>query len=76
MAKMVKIIKTGAFQTVRLPKGFRFEEDEVCIKRVGHAVMLFPRSRAWDMMEDAIKKCDGDFMQDRNQPKQQVRKGL
>ena len=38
----------GNSQAVRLPKDFRFEEDEVVIKRVGHVVMLIPKRYAYD----------------------------
>ena len=37
-----KLFINGRSQAVRLPKEFRFEGDEVGIKRVGSAVLLFP----------------------------------
>lgn len=37
-----KVFTSGNSQAVRLPKDFRFDDDEVGIKRVGHVVMLFP----------------------------------
>jgi antitoxin VapB len=37
-----KLFKTGRSQAVRLPKAYRFEGDEVYIKRVGPAVVLLP----------------------------------
>jgi len=70
MIKMAKIFKNGASQAVRLPKEFRFDEDEVCIKRVGSAIMLFPKSKAWELTAHAIDNFDEDFMRERNQPKQ------
>jgi len=38
--------KNGASQAVRLPKEFRFNAAEVCIKRIGSAVLLFPKNAA------------------------------
>jgi antitoxin VapB len=64
-----KVFKTGRSQAVRLPKEFRFKADEVCIKRVGSAVLLFPKGSAWRLMGEAVGKVDADFMADRNQPK-------
>ena len=64
-----KVFKTGRSQAVRLPKEFRFKADEVCIKRVGSAVLLFPKGSAWRLMGEAIGKVDVDFMADRNQPR-------
>ncbi len=77
MVKMAKLFKNGASQAVRLPKEFRFEhEDAVCIKRIGSMVVLYPKGKEWDIFRSALGKVDDDFMADRNQPKQQVRKGL
>jgi antitoxin VapB len=69
MIATAKIFKNGASQAVRLPKEFRFDSDEVCIKRVGSAVLLFPRSAAWDLMGQAIGNIGEDFMAERNQPR-------
>ncbi len=47
-----RIFTSGNSQAVRLPKDFRFEENEVVIKRVGRIVMLFPKKyRAEDLLE-------------------------
>lgn len=70
MVATAKVFKNGASQAVRLPKEFRFDAEEVCIKRIGSAVILFPREAAWDLMADALGKADDDFMAERNQPKQ------
>lgn len=69
MTTIAKLFKNGASQAVRLPKDFRFEGDEVCIKRMGSAVLLYPKGKAWDLMAEAIGKVDEDFMADRNQPR-------
>lgn len=68
MTTTAKIFKNGASRAVRLPREFQFDCDEVCIKRVGSAVLLFPKDGAWDMMGQAIGKLDEDFMLERNQP--------
>jgi len=47
MIATAKVFMNGASQAVRLPKEFRFDSDEVCIKRVGSAVLLFPKDSAW-----------------------------
>jgi len=45
-----KLFKTGRSQAVRLPKDFRFEGDEVNIRRDDKTgeVILTPRHRSWD----------------------------
>ena len=39
-----KLFQTGRSQAVRLPKAFRFEGQEVIIKRVSNGVLLLPQS--------------------------------
>lgn len=46
--KTAKIFRTGGSQAVRLPKEFRFDNDEVHIQREGRAVILEPKAkRRW-----------------------------
>ncbi len=66
--KMAKVFKTGRSQAVRLPKEFRFDDDEVCISRLGDMVILFPRGKAWDLLESSLALFPSDFMEDREQP--------
>lgn len=43
-----KLFRNGRSQAVRLPKEFRFEGNEVSIRREGEAVVLEPvRPQAW-----------------------------
>ena len=77
MSMIAKLFRNGASQAVRLPKEFRFDTDEVCIKRIGTAVLLYPKDGAWDLMAAAVGQADDDFMPQRNQPtKSEKRKRL
>ncbi len=40
-----KLFRNGRSQAVRLPREFRFEGDEVNIRRVGKRVILEPKKR-------------------------------
>ena len=43
-----KLFRNGRSQAVRFPKEFRFEGDELSIRREGEAVILEPlRPRTW-----------------------------
>ena len=64
MTATAKIFKNGASQAVRLPKEFRFDCDEVCIKRIGSTVVLYEKGKAWDLFENAVGKISDDFMAD------------
>jgi len=71
--QQAKLFKNGQSQAVRLPKDFRFEGDSVAIKRVGKAVVLLPYNEPWDTLLDSLSLFSSDFMDERNQPPQDVR---
>ena len=71
--KTAKLFQNGQSQAVRLPKEFRFEGDEVIIKRSGNAVVLIPANHSWDALARSLDKFSSDFMDNRNQPEQQIR---
>lgn len=66
--KTAKLFKNGESQAVRLPKEFRFEGDEVLIKKAGNAVVLLPKKKSWDALVDSLDQFSSDFMADRGQP--------
>jgi hypothetical protein len=39
------------------------------MKWASSVVLLFPKDRAWELMEQALGKFDDDFMVDRHQPR-------
>ena len=46
--KAAKIFRHGNSQAVRLPKKFRFADDEVLIQRSGSGVLLLPREITYE----------------------------
>ncbi|HEY9716738.1 MAG TPA: type II toxin-antitoxin system VapB family antitoxin [Trichormus sp.] len=66
--KRAKIFKNGQSQAVRLPKEFRFEGDEVYIKRTDEGVLLIPLNRVWDSFLKNLDEFSDDFMTQREQP--------
>ena len=71
--KHAKLFQNGQSQAVRLPKEFRFEGDEVLIKKVGAAVVLLPAQRSWDTLIQSLTQFSPDFLREREQPPQQKR---
>jgi antitoxin VapB len=72
-----KIFWSGRSQAVRLPKEFRFEGDEVRIRRHGNAVILEPLSEDWGWLAGLVRKLDDDFVEAvLEQPEQQQRPAL
>lgn len=68
-----KLFLNGRSQAVRLPKEFRFEGDDVFIKRVGEAVVLLPRKQGWGTIEKALAAFEPGFVMERSQPRNQKR---
>jgi antitoxin VapB len=66
--KTAKLFMNGRSQAVRLPKGFRFEGEEVFVKKVGNAVLLLPRRHSWETLYDSLGAFSEDFMEERGQP--------
>jgi len=65
--QIARIFTNGKSQAVRLPKEFRFEDDEVIIKKVGNAVILLPKRYAYaDLM--ALVDEIGPLELERSQP--------
>lgn len=63
MENMAKIFWSGRSQAVRLPKDFRFDTDEVYIRRHGNAVILEPVAKDWAWLDSITGPLDDDFVQ-------------
>ncbi len=74
--KTARIFFNGQSQAVRLPKEFRFDGEEVFIKKVGDATVLFPTNNPWGSLIKSLKHFSSDFMETRDQPDQQDREDL
>ena len=70
MTDTAKLFTHGRSQAVRLPKAFRFEGTEVCVSKVGNAVILQPMQAEEPMPWNVIDQTgDSPFMPDgRDQP--------
>ena len=72
-----KVFWSGRSQAVRLPKAFRFETEEVHIRRHGQAVILEPIATDWAWLDALVGMLDDDFAQAVNErPEEQERPAL
>ena len=72
--RTAKLFQNGQSQAVRLPKEFRFEnQNEVYIKKMDGMVILIPKSDKsfWDKFFDNLKDFSEDFMPNRTEPMQE-----
>jgi len=63
-----KLFTNGKSQAVRLPKQYRFTEDEVYINKIDDAIILYPKKSAWHLFQKSLDKFSDDFLKERNQP--------
>ena len=74
---MAKIFENGRSQAVRLPKEYRFRDEEVAINKIGDIVMLIPKENKWSGFLDSLNLFSEDFMSDgREQSMAQERDAL
>jgi antitoxin VapB len=78
--RKAKLFTTGGSQAVRLPVEFRFEGNEVDVRRdpaTGNVVLSKPLA-SWDEYFDWVRKLDlpRDFLAERDQPEDDMRDPL
>lgn len=57
-----KVFWSGRSQAVRLPREFRFDADEVRIRRHGNAVILEPLAQDWVWLDALLGPVDEQFV--------------
>lgn len=68
-----KIFINGRSQAVRLPRDFRFDGNDVYIKKIGRMVVLLPTDDPWSSLVNSLNQFTDDFMENRKQPDQNPR---
>jgi len=71
--KKAKVFMNGQSQAVRLPKEFRFDDEEVSVQKFGEGVLLLPISKSMFVFRNSLRSFSDDFMSKRDQPKMQKR---
>jgi antitoxin VapB len=59
---MAKVFENGRSQAVRLPKEYRFPDDEVMVNKIGDIVLLIPKAAKWENFMRAVDLFSPDFM--------------
>ncbi len=64
-----KLFMNGRSQAVRLPKEYRFDEqDEVLIKRMGDMIVLIPKSKWESIYLEGIRSIPQSVIFERDNP--------
>lgn len=57
-----KVFENGRSQAVRLPKEYRFSDDEVWVNKIGDVVVLIPKEAKWAGFLNGLSLFTDDFM--------------
>jgi antitoxin VapB len=57
-----RLFSNGRSQAVRLPKECQFKGNDVYIKKIGDAVMLFPADKQWETFLHGLNGFSDDFL--------------
>ncbi|MCM1049663.1 MAG: antitoxin [Clostridiales bacterium] len=72
-----KVFENGRSQAVRLPKEYRFNDEEVAINKIGDIVILMPKENKWSGFLNSLNLFSEDFMKDgRGESVEQERESL
>lgn len=74
---LTKPFMNGRSQALRVPKEFRFEdEEELCMRKIGDVLMVMPKSKMFEIFTDAIKSYPEDAIPERSADAQQIRESV
>ena len=76
MPQTAKIFTNGRSQAVRLPKAFRFDTEEVYIRRVGSDVILSANKPSWHDFFQEVSVFGDDFLAERDNAPPQEREAF
>ncbi len=67
----VDIQNNAAGQAIQIPDEFKINDDKVYLKKIGDVLYIIPFHSPWKSMYDSLENFPADFMEERNQPKEQ-----
>jgi antitoxin VapB len=56
-----KLLQNGDGLAVCLPEECRVEGDELCVKKIGDLILLFPKGKEWEMFMRGVDGFSDDF---------------
>jgi antitoxin VapB len=73
---VAEVTQVGKRRTVTLPKDFFPGENKFYINKIGNSVVLIPYHDSWRSLFDSLTEFSDDFMEGREQPKEQTRESI
>ena len=70
--KTIDIKNKKGSQAIRIPKQMKIDDDKVYLKKVGNALYIILYHRSWQNLFDSLDSFTSDFMDNREQPANQL----
>ena len=59
-----KVFNNGNSQAIRIPKEYRFEQEEVFIQKIGSAVVIFQHNDRFSILMESLNEFTADYLED------------
>ena len=69
----IDVLESAGYQSLKIPEGFKINDDKVYLKKVGNALFVIPFHKPWENLVNSVSDFTQDFMEDREQPDIQER---
>ena len=66
----IKVVSDSENQIVFLPKSCRLSEGEIIAGKLGDAVLLVPREKAWETFINGLNHVPDDFLPNGREPQE------
>lgn len=74
---LTKPFMNGRSQALRIPKEFRFDDEEdLFMRKIGDVLMVMPKSKVLDIFENAIREFPEDAIPSREDLPEQIREEI
>jgi antitoxin VapB len=72
----INIQNDSGAQAIRIPEDYKINDDKVYVKKIGNGLYLIPFHNPWQNLFESLDKFTPDFMEERDQPDNQIREAF
>ena len=61
--QITRVFNNGNSQAVRIPKEYRFEQEDVFINKIGSAVVVYQRTDRFAVLMESLSEFTPDYLE-------------
>lgn len=73
---LTRTFKSGRSQAIRVPKEYRFSEEDVYMNKIDGVLLVVPKDKIWKVFDSSLEKFSADFMETRGEEVPDTRETL